>query len=162
MVPSRFTVEQGHVLMFGRAVGDTLPGRTDLAALDPHAPVPPTFVAASALHDPEHMRGLRPTGPLAAQAGDGGGGAVLHAEQHFEYHAAVRVGDVLTVERTDGRTWEKESRHGGRLRFREILTDYRRPDGALSVQARMLLVQVASRHEGPPPTEASARDGGPR
>jgi acyl dehydratase len=126
-VPFRFTVEQGHVLAFGRAVGDTAPGRVDLAALDARAPVAPTFVAAAGLHDP---------GPAPFAAGE------LHAEQHYEYHAPVRVGDVLTVERTDGGAWEKESRRGGRLRFREIRTDYRRPDGTLAVRTRMILVEA--------------------
>jgi hypothetical protein len=145
MAPSRFVVEQGHLLAFGRAIGAPPPDRTDrtdladLAALDPPAPVPPTFVAASALHDPEHMRGLRSIGPLAAPPD---GGSLLHAEQHFEYHAPIRVGDVLEVERTDGRRWERESRHGGRLRFREVITDYRFPNGALGVRSRMVLVET--------------------
>ncbi|EIV90880.1 MaoC family dehydratase N-terminal domain-containing protein [Frankia sp. QA3] len=139
MAPSRFVVEQGHLLAFGRAIGAPPPGRAGLAALDPPAPVPPTFVAASALHDPEHLRGLRSTGPLAAPPD---GGSLLHAEQHFEYLAPIRVGDVLEVERTDGRRWEKKSRHGGRLRFREVITDYRFPNGALSVRSRMILVET--------------------
>jgi hypothetical protein len=86
------------------------------------------------------MRGLRPSGPPPAPPDDG---SLLHAEQHFEYHAPIRVGDVLDVERTDGRRWEKAGRHGGRLRFREVVTDYRLPNGVLSVRSRMVLVETS-------------------
>jgi hypothetical protein len=131
---ARFTVEPGHVMAFVRAVGgelSELPTAGDL--------VPATFAAVDAQVDPEHMRGMRPAGALAAV------GDVLHAEQHFEYVRAVRVGDVLSVTQTEGRHWQKTRRQGGLLRFREIVTEYRDQHDVLVVRARMVLVET----EGP-------------
>jgi hypothetical protein len=49
---------------------------------------------------------------------------VLHAEQHFEYHRPLLAGEVLVTVERDGRTWEKQSRGGGTLRFAERFIDY--------------------------------------
>jgi hypothetical protein len=141
----RFPVEPGHVLAFARAVGD-------LAATVPKAgtPAPVTFTSVDAAFDPEHMRGMRPAGALGVSSASGG--SVLHAEQHFEYFAPVRVGDVLTVTCAEGRTWTKPSRRGGPLSFREIVKDYRNDRGELVVRARMVLVDT-----GRPATDGTTR-----
>jgi acyl dehydratase len=137
MAPVRFTVEPGHVMMFARAVGDH-----DLGESSPEAgtAVPATFTAVDAQFDPLHMRGMRPAGALA-DAGDETRG-VLHAEQHFEYHRPVRVGDVLAVTQTEGRTWQKPRRRGGLLRFREIVKEYRDEHDQVVVRSRMVLVET--------------------
>ena len=133
---------------------------------------PPTFVQASAQFDDDYY--LRPkvgqpwfgsgreaTGlvPAASSVGDGdsdssgdsggggGGGAVsvgLHAEQHFEYHRSVLVGDVLSATVRAGEQWEKQGR-SGKLKFSEVITEYRDADGELVVTAR----QVGVATEGP-------------
>jgi hypothetical protein len=131
-VAARFPVEEGHVLCFSRAVGEAPPG--------PGGLVPPTFTATTVLHDPEHMRDMRPVGALAASAD--GGGAVLHAEQHFEYLGPVRVGDVLQVSETPGRTWTRQSRQGSTLTFTEVVKELRDDTGALVVRSRMVLVRT--------------------
>jgi hypothetical protein len=71
-----------------------------------------------------------------------GGGSVLHAEQHFEYFASVRVGDLLTVHESDGRRWHKQSRRAGALEFREIVREYRDPSDELVLRSRMVLVDT--------------------
>jgi hypothetical protein len=131
-VALRFPVEEGHVLSFSRAVGEPPPGPGDL--------VPPTFTATTVQHDPEHMRDMRPVGALAAAADSGG--VVLHAEQHFEYLGPVRVGDVLHVSETPGRTWTRQSRQGGTLTFTELVKELRDDTGALVVRSRMVLVMT--------------------
>src|SRR5262245_22171809 len=55
--------------------------------------------------------------------GGGGGGTGLHAEQHYEYHRPLRVGDVLTATSSPGRRWEKEGRRAGKLVFGETVTE---------------------------------------
>ncbi|HEX8803386.1 MAG TPA: MaoC family dehydratase N-terminal domain-containing protein, partial [Acidimicrobiales bacterium] len=57
MAAERFPVEEGHVLMFARAIGDAEP-----ALGDPGAEVlaPPTFVMASAQFDPDYPLRPRP------------------------------------------------------------------------------------------------------
>ena len=54
-------------------------------------------------------------------SGSGGGGAAmgLHAEQHYEYHQPLKVGDVVTAEVKPGKSWEKESKRAGKLKFSE-------------------------------------------
>jgi len=125
---------------------------------------PPTFVAAAAQFDPDY--GLRPrpdvpwfgsgkhpsgamrsrpapatgggeAGAAARTAGGGGGGGGgLHAEQHYEYHRHLRPGDVLTAKSRPGRTWEKESKRAGKLKFRETITEYYDQHGELVIVAR--------------------------
>jgi hypothetical protein len=128
----RFAVEEGHVVAFARAVGD------ETAQAELH--VPPTFTAATVLHDPEHMVGLRPVGALAQEPRPGE--SLLHAEQHFEYLGPVRVGDVLEVTESQGRTWTKTSRSGAVLTFTELLKELHDSAGNVVVRSRMVLVSA--------------------
>jgi acyl-CoA thioesterase FadM len=133
-----FDIEAGHVLAFARAVGD------EQLAHDvpvPGTPVPMTFPAAAVQFDPAHMRGLRPSGALAASSSTAGG-SVLHAEQEFEYFAPVHVGDSLTVTEYVGASWRKQSRRAGTLTFHEIVRDYHDAAGALVLRSRMVLVDT--------------------
>jgi acyl dehydratase len=165
MAVERFPVESGHVLMFARAIGDPNPVYSDpdhAASTEVGGIIaPPTFVQASAQFDPEY--GLRPRigrpwfgsgktpsglqRPAPAEGdekpaadrpagGGGGGGSGLHAEQHYEYHRPLRVGDVLTATTTPGKRWEKQGRRAGTLVFAETITEYRNQDGELVVTAR--------------------------
>jgi hypothetical protein len=135
-----FPIEAGQVLAFARAVGDQ-----DASAASAGEPAPPTFTSCSVQHDPAHMKGMRPAGALGHATTLSG--TVLHAEQHFEYLAPVRVGDVLTVSESPGRTWEKTGRAGATLSFSELVKEVRDPSGELVVRARMVLVAV--REQGP-------------
>ncbi len=76
------------------------------------------------------------------RSGGGGGGSGLHAEQHYEYHRPVRVGDVLTSTTRRGDSWEKEGRRAGKLVFSESITEYRDQDGELVVTARSVGVRT--------------------
>ena len=126
MAIERFPIEAGHVMMFARAIGDPNPiyADADVAAASEVGviPAPPTFVTASAQFDPDYP--LRPkigepwfgSGREATGAkpsgGGGGGGTSLHAEQHYEYHRPLVVGDVLQSRGRKGETWEKQGRSG--------------------------------------------------
>jgi N-terminal half of MaoC dehydratase len=161
MTVERFPIEEGHILMFARAIGDPNPLYTDRdAAASSEAGgiiAPPTFVQASAQFDPDYI--LRPKdgrpwfgsgatasgiaghgrGDSGGGGGGGGGGrglsSGLHAEQRYEYHRPLRAGDVLSATTHPGRTWEKQGRRGGTLRFGESITEYRDQNGALVVTA---------------------------
>ncbi len=78
----------------------------------------------------------------ARRGGGGGGGTGLHAEQHYEYHRPLRVGDVLTATSTPGRRWEKQGRRAGTLVFGETVTEYRDQNGELVVTARSVGVRT--------------------
>ena len=167
MTVERFPVEPGHIMLFARAIADPNPAyydpehaaTTEVGAI----PAPPTFVQASAQFDPDyflrpkigeawfgsgrHPTGLRPDGGSNGDSGDsgrsgGGGGGGLHAEQHYEYHRPLRAGDVLTATVSPGRTWEKEGRRAGRLRFVESVTEYRDAEGELVITARSVGVRT--------------------
>jgi len=135
MAVDRFPVEEGSILLFARAIGDPNPER---------GVAPPTFIQSSAQFDPDYPllpkpgekwfgSGREPSG--VTSSGSGSGGVGLHAEQHFEYHRPLRVGDVLTSTTRAGEGWEKEGR-SGKLVFSEAITEYRDAAGELVVTAR--------------------------
>ena len=150
-----FPVEASHILMFARSVGDAnlIYADADHAATTEPGSViaPPTFCQSSAQFDPDYFlrpqigekwfgSGKNPTGDPERLAGSSGTG--LHAEQHFEYHRHPRPGDVLTATVRPGEQWEKQGRKGGKLKFRETITEYRDQNGDLVVTARGIGVQT--------------------
>ncbi|MCY1272020.1 hypothetical protein D9M68_281880 [compost metagenome] len=104
-------VEKGKLRFFAKAIGETDPVYTDLAAAKDAGhkslPVPPTMLM-----------------PLMSEIrGDIGGlmkllgwdlGRILHAEQSFTYHRMAYAGDVLTFETRISDVYEKK---GGALQF---------------------------------------------
>ena len=156
MAVERFPVERSHILMFARAIGDDNPVyRDEQKAVQGEAGgiiAPPTFVQASAHFDPDYAlrprarvpwfgSGKHPSGLISADrggsgGGSGGGSVGLHAEQHYEYHRHIRPGDVLTARSEPGRTWEKESKRAGKLKFTERITTYTDQDGQIVITAR--------------------------
>lgn len=113
MAVDRFPVEEGHILMFARAIGDLNPVYTDReAAAGTEAGsiiAPPTFVQASAQFDPDYFlrpkegepwfgSGSRPSGtaprpestgdgapsPATGAGGAGGGGSRAGSGLHAE------------------------------------------------------------------------------
>lgn len=160
MAVKRFPVEATHILMFARSIGDPNPiyedeeyARTTEVG---HVIAPPTFIQASAQFDPSWP--LRPKigepwfgsgkEPTSAQknpsrgGGEGGSGAGLHAEQHFEYHRHPRPGDVLRGVEKPGRRWEKEGRRGGKLSFMETITEFYDQNDELVITSRSVGVRT--------------------
>ena len=146
----KFPIEASHIKMFAHAIGDGNPmyHDADYAARSKQRTIiaPPTFLKANHHFDPESN--LR---PKLDQAWRGSGkyattqvqqGAkdrlapkpeLLHAEQHFEYHRHLRVGDVLTPTTREGKTWEKQGKRSGKLIFSETITEHRDQNGQLVV-----------------------------
>jgi acyl dehydratase len=147
----QFPVERGHVMAFAKALGDDNPIYCDDDDENTRArgglTAPPTFVAAVAQFDPDWP--YRPRagvewngsgrGPGFAPASSGGGTS-LHAEQHYEFHVPLRPGDVLTVTREAGASWEKQSARRGSLSFSEEITRFVNQRGELAVTARRVRV----------------------
>ncbi len=158
MAVERFPIEESHILMFARSIGDPNPiySDRDYAAGTEvgGVPAPPTFMQASAQFNPDYPlrpkigepwfgSGKEPTGiKREPSSGGGGGGGGLHAEQHFEYHRPVRAGDVLTATNKPGDTWEKQGKRAGKLIFSESITEYHNQDGDLVVTARSVGVRT--------------------
>lgn len=150
-----FFVDRTGILLFASALGETNPIYYDetYAKTTPLGGViaPPTFAISSAHWNPDYgLRGIRqipktkPKPPAAdaeagGESGRGGGGGglarVLHGEQRFEYHLPIRPGMKLTVTTKPGRTWTKEGKRGGSLRFSESVSEYRDDQGRLVATA---------------------------
>jgi hypothetical protein len=150
MTIERFPIESSHVMMFARAIGDPNPAYSD--ADSPEARevggvvAPPTFVMAGWQFDPDNPLRPKPGEPWFGSGREPSGAVrettgALHGEQVFEYHQPLRVGMELNATERDGKTWEKESRRGGRLRFSETITEFRdAATGAPVVTATMVRV----------------------
>jgi hypothetical protein len=153
MAVEKFPIEAGHIMLFARAIGDKNPvyydedyaKTTEMSSIV----APPTFIQASAQFDPDyHLRpkigepwagsGKNPTG--IPQPSGGGLSRGLHAEQHFEYFRHLKPGDVLKGTVKPGKTWEKEGKRGGKLVFREMITEYRDQKNELVIEARSVSV----------------------
>ncbi|MDT2008040.1 MaoC family dehydratase [Rhodococcus opacus] len=143
-------VEPSHVMMFARAIGD----------LDAQLPqlgsegVPVTFPVAVAQFEADYE--LRPssTTPWFGSGATPGSprptaveGTRLHAEQHFEYHRPIRVGEDLFVTRAPGERWTKVSSRGGELEFFETLTHVVDSNGDPVVTMKSVSVIVPDRGE---------------
>jgi hypothetical protein len=156
MAVEKFPIEAGHIMLFARAVGEQNPIYFDEEKAKSTEPggiiAPPTFVQASAQFDPDYFlrpkvgepwfgSGKNPTG-ITDTGGGGGAGRGLHAEQHYEYHRHLKPGDVLSATSKPGKTWEKEGRRAGKLKFSEQVTEYRDQNGELVITARSVGVQT--------------------
>ena len=151
--PYTFPVDSTSIMLFASALGETnrIYFDEEYAKQTPLGSVvaPPTFPIASAHWDPNYpLRGVRQVPPSAARpqraeesgravASEGGAGLsrALHGEQRFEYHQPLRPGMRLSVTTRRGRSWEKEGRRGGSLRFSETITEYRDERGEPVVTA---------------------------
>lgn len=159
MAVDKFPVEAGSIMLFARSVGDENPIYHDEEYAKSTEPgtiiAPPTFVQSSAQFDPDWVlrpksgkpwigSGKNPTQITRSESsgGGGGGGGGLHAEQHFEYHRHLKPGDVLSATNKPGKSWEKEGRRAGKLKFNESITEYRDQNGELVITARSVGVMT--------------------
>jgi hydroxyacyl-ACP dehydratase HTD2-like protein with hotdog domain len=139
MRSDHFPVEAGHAMLFARATGETNPEVVGPGA----ALAPPTFPWAAHQFDPDSH--LRPRSDVpwhgsGSTPGTSAPGRTLHAEQRYVYHRPVRIGDVLSVEESEPRTWDRSGR-SGTLHFIETVAEYRDADGELVVTATKVVVQ---------------------
>jgi hydroxyacyl-ACP dehydratase HTD2-like protein with hotdog domain len=150
----KFPIEAGHIMMFARSIGDANKIYYDEDYAKTTEPgtiiAPPTFVQASDQFDPDSVRrpkigepwfgsGKEPMG-IKPAAGDVRIGRGLHAEQHFDYHRHLKLGDVLRATAKKGKTWEKKGKRSGKLKFSETITEYRDQKGELVITARSVVV----------------------
>ncbi|MFI0842903.1 MaoC/PaaZ C-terminal domain-containing protein [Mesorhizobium sp. IMUNJ 23232] len=138
----RFPIEEGHIKLFARALGDGNPIYADLdyAGRSPLGGViaPPTFSEAANHFDedwPFRPRFGQPwfgssASPSGVPAASNGGGTAMHAETHFTYHRPLRPGMVLSVRPRRGRRWEKYGPRSGKLTFSEVVSTFVDGQGA--------------------------------
>jgi acyl dehydratase len=148
----RFPIEAGHVLAYARAIGETSPeflspDYVDLASAGGIVP-PPTFLVAADQFDPESPRrpGVGEVWPGSGRVQAGwqrppGRGRGFHAEQRYEFCRHPRIGEVLSVEVSEGRKWQKGGRQGD-LHFEETVSRYIDGDGIEIASARWTKVSI--------------------
>ncbi|BDH58556.1 MaoC family dehydratase N-terminal domain-containing protein [Tsukamurella sp. PLM1] len=119
---TELTIDPGRLRLFAKAIGETDPVFTDLAtaraAGHPSLPVPPTFLFAIELEQPEPFDWLAAIGVDLRR--------VLHGEQRFEYHSVAHAGDVLTAHPSIADVYTKK---GGALEFIVKQTSITRANG---------------------------------
>ena len=149
----KFPVDASQIMLFARAVGDKNPIYYDedyaKGTESGGIVAPPTFVQASSQYDPKFplrptigepwfgsgktATGIKPKAKSEEGSGSGNSARLLHAEQKYLYHKAIRPGDQLTVSTRRGESWEKEGKRGGAMSFSETITEYRDSDDELVV-----------------------------
>jgi hypothetical protein len=127
------TVDAGRLRFFAKATGQTDPTYIDLqaarAAGHPDLPVPPTFLMAIELEQPDPFAFLTEIGVDLRR--------VLHGEQSFTYHSTAHAGDNLVAKPRIADAYVKK---GGALEFIVKVTDVVRDDGSAVAQMTNVIV----------------------
>ena len=138
--PPGLPVERGKVHEFANAILDDHPHYHDseaaAAAGLPAVVAPPTFVMASQLF-PE------PDAKLAPELAALDPRYTLHGAQEFVFERPVFAGDVLRSEPGEIKTYEKQGKRGGVMKFVEAETVYRNQHGEIAVRSRTTAIQTA-------------------
>lgn len=148
LASTQLQVEAVQIMLFARSIGDENPAFIDIAHAD-HMVAPPTFTetlqhfVAEYEFRPDSGRPWIGSGASATGLSPRSGENKLHAEQHFEYHAPVRPGDLLTATTRAGNTWQKAGRNG-MLHFFERITEFRNQQGVLVVTSTLVGVSIES------------------
>ncbi|MCK9687495.1 MaoC family dehydratase N-terminal domain-containing protein [Scleromatobacter humisilvae] len=130
---SVMTIERGRLQFFAKAIGETNPVYTDVAAARAAGyvdlPAPPTFLFGTELESGANDRLLADLGiPLAK---------LLHGEQRFAYHLPACAGDTVTIHSTVTDIYDRK---GGALEF--VVKNSRAVDGAGVLLSEMRSVLV--------------------
>jgi hypothetical protein len=129
------------------------------------------FARATKSSNPEYLTAERPVSPatfLMTSAFWSGAESVpwedvedeldlarlLHGGQEFVFHGEPpRAGTRLVGRARIDRSYTKEGRRGGTMRFLEIVNEFRTPDGRLVAEARATLITTSQAPEtAPAPT----------
>ena len=105
MPAATLPIERSRLQFFAKAIGETDPVYTDLAAARdagyPDLPAPPTFLFAAELDAGVNDQLLADLAiPLSK---------LLHGEQSFSYHRMACVGDTVTVQSTITDIYDKKT-----------------------------------------------------
>jgi N-terminal half of MaoC dehydratase len=120
--PFTVTVDGGRLRQFAAAIGVGAGGHSD-----EHPP--PTYLKVIEGEGNSSREILAALGVNLTR--------VLHAEQEFEYHAAFRSGDALTVERVVSDIYERK---GGQLEFIVVDSVIRHAGGALVARTQQVIL----------------------
>ena len=131
--PSQLALARDRLAFFAKAIGETDPVYTDLAAARdagyPDLPAPPTFLFAAEMDSGAVTRLCEQIGiPIAK---------LLHGEQGFTYHRSACAGDTITVR---SRVEDIYERKNGALEFAVKHSRATNQHGELVAELRTVLV----------------------
>ena len=138
--PTTITIDGWRVKLFCQAIGETDPVYGDDAAAraagHPACPLPPTYLKAI---EGEHFSSAALMQLLQVPLR-----GVLHAEQAFEHHAPVHVGDVVEVSRHVTDIYDKKD---GAMTFIVVDTQYRVGLRPVASSRQTILVRNQDRNQ---------------
>ncbi|MCP9271154.1 MaoC family dehydratase N-terminal domain-containing protein [Mycolicibacterium sp. CAU 1645] len=127
------TIEAGRLQFFAKATGQTDPVYLDREAAEaaghPDLPVPPTFLAAIELAQPDPFAFLADLGVDLR--------SVLHGEQAFTYYSTAYAGDTLVAKTRIADVYTKK---GGALEFIVKVTEISKDDGTAVAEMTNVVV----------------------
>jgi acyl dehydratase len=130
---SVMTIERSRLQFFAKAIGETNPVYTDLAAARAAGyadlPAPPTFLFGAELDSGASDRLVADLGIPFAN--------LLHGEQRFAYHHPACAGDKVTVR---SKVTDVYARKGGALEFVVKSSHVTNEAGVLLAEMRTVLV----------------------
>jgi len=131
--PSVLPIERSRLQFFAKAIGETDPVYTDVAAAHdagyPDLPAPPTFLFAAELDSGAAFRLIDDLQiPIAK---------LLHGEQSFSFHKPACAGDTVTVRSTVSDIYDKKN---GALEFVVKLSRATNQRDELVAELRSVLV----------------------
>jgi acyl dehydratase len=133
LAPFSVPVESGRLRFFAKAIGQTDPIYTDVAAARDAGhrdlPVPPTFLFCLEMDSP-NPAGIRELLGMDYRR-------LLHGEQQFTFHAMAYAGDVLSFEQRIEDIYDKKA---GALEFVVRRTRVSNQHGALVAELRAVTV----------------------
>jgi hypothetical protein len=130
--PFTMEVERGKIREFARATK----ARDGAYLTDPHPVAPPTFLSSAAFWATPESSALDPGAINWAR--------ILHGEQEYVFHGPPpRAGQTLVARQRVERTYEKQGRRGGTMRFFVIVTEFRTPDGELVAEGRSTVIETS-------------------
>lgn len=139
IIPRGVPVERGKIHEFAEAVLDDNPLFHDeevaRAAGLPSVVAPPTFPMVVA-HFPDDR--VAPTDDLRGLDLR----FLLHGAQEFVYERPLFAGDLLRSEPGAVRTYEKQGRRGGKMKFVELETLYRDQQDQIVVRVKTTAIQT--------------------
>ncbi len=131
--PFTAEVERGRLKFFAKAIGETNPVYTDLAAAREAGyrdlPAPPTFPFVLDMDAPEFLPVLGLFDLDIAR--------ILHGAQEFEYFTPICAGDVITIKARVADVFDKKN---GALEFVVIESTYTNQIGELTARSTNTVV----------------------
>jgi hypothetical protein len=125
-------LEKGKIREFAKATGSKAPEYLQ----DPNPTIPVTFLRTSIFWMPPNAPSLFGELKLDLRR-------VLHGEQEYVFYGPPpRAGAELTVTSRLGGVTEKDGGRGGRMRFIEIINDFRDETGRLVVRSNQTLIET--------------------